>query len=119
MIHVRGRRAGQLLLLALAALTKGGRWGREFTATACELGRDSARRLQLPEDVQQSLFHVYDMWRGKAGEHLDRPGREVAENARRMMEETRVFKTMRTPPTGIEPPDLGALLAKINSATKG
>lgn len=65
----QGRPAAVRLQLAFAALTKGGRWGREFTTTACELGRDSARRLQLPEEVQQSLLHVYDMWRGKAGEH--------------------------------------------------
>ena len=50
--------------LTVAVLIKGRRWSTEFTATACEVGRDVARRLQLPEDVQLSLFHAYDMWRG-------------------------------------------------------
>ena len=55
--------------LRLTALTKGDRWGSEFTTTSCEVGRDSARRLQLSQDVQSSLFHVFDMWRGKGGAH--------------------------------------------------
>jgi hypothetical protein len=53
--------------LTLAALTKGDRWGSEFTTTSCEVGRDSARRLLLSPAVQSSLFHVFDMWRGKGG----------------------------------------------------
>ena len=61
----RGRPAPERARLAFIALTKGGHWGDQFTATACELGRDSARRLQLPQDVQISLFHVYDKWRGE------------------------------------------------------
>lgn len=51
--------------LVFTALTRGGRWGDEFTLTACEVGRESARRLGLPGDVQHSLFHVYDMWGGR------------------------------------------------------
>ena len=65
----QGRPALERARLAFTAVTKGGRWGDRFTATACELGKDSARRLQLPQDVQVSLFHVYDRWRGKT-----RPG---------------------------------------------
>ena len=49
--------------LALTALSKGARWGDGFTVTACEVGRESARRLRLPEEVQVSLFHVFDLWR--------------------------------------------------------
>ncbi len=60
----RGRPPLERLRLAFAAFTKGGRWGDEFTTTACELARDSARRLGLPERVQTSLYHVYDPWRG-------------------------------------------------------
>ena len=66
---VQGRPALERARLVFIASTQGGRWGDRFTATACELGRDSARRLQLPQDVQASLFHVYDRWRGKT-----RPG---------------------------------------------
>jgi HD-GYP domain-containing protein (c-di-GMP phosphodiesterase class II) len=61
----RGRSPLERLRLAFAAVSKGGRWGDQFTTTACELGRDSARRLDLPESVQTSLFHVYDPWRGR------------------------------------------------------
>ncbi len=53
--------------LTLTAVSQGGRWGHELTTTACEIGRDSARRLGLPKEVQASLFHVYDMWRGNSG----------------------------------------------------
>lgn len=63
----QGRSALERARLTLTALTQGNRWGSEFTTTACEVGRDSARRLNLPEEVQTSLFHVYDLWRGKNG----------------------------------------------------
>lgn len=63
----QGRPALERARLTLTALTQGNRWGTEFTTTACEVGRDSARRLNLPEAVQTSLFHVYDLWRGKNG----------------------------------------------------
>ncbi|HET6693597.1 MAG TPA: HD domain-containing phosphohydrolase, partial [Pedococcus sp.] len=53
------------LRLLSVSVARGGHWGRAFTVTACELGRDTARRLGLPGDVQDSLFHVYDMWRGE------------------------------------------------------
>lgn len=61
----QGRPAVERARLILTALTRGSRWGNEFTTTACEVGRDSARRLQLPEGVQTSLFHVYDLGRGR------------------------------------------------------
>jgi HD-GYP domain-containing protein (c-di-GMP phosphodiesterase class II) len=67
--------------LAFTALTTGGRWGDHFTATACELGRDCARRLRLPKPVQVSLFHVYDLWRG-AKRPVDRSGEDVPIGAR-------------------------------------
>jgi HD-GYP domain-containing protein (c-di-GMP phosphodiesterase class II)/DNA-binding CsgD family transcriptional regulator len=59
-----GRPLAARLRLVATAVTKGGEWGREYTATACELGRDTAERLGLPAEVQDSLFHVYDEWRG-------------------------------------------------------
>jgi HD-GYP domain-containing protein (c-di-GMP phosphodiesterase class II)/DNA-binding CsgD family transcriptional regulator len=61
-----GRPPAERARLVVAALTKGGRWGERFTTTACEVGRDTARRLHLPVDVQTCLFHVYDLWRGKS-----------------------------------------------------
>jgi HD-GYP domain-containing protein (c-di-GMP phosphodiesterase class II) len=60
----RGRPPRERLRLAAAALTKGGKWGDDFTTAACEVGRHSARRLQLPEQVQESVAHVFDAWSG-------------------------------------------------------
>jgi len=60
----RGRPPLERIRLVLTAVTKGAAWGDEFTTTACELGRDSALRLGLPESVQTSLLHVYDLWQG-------------------------------------------------------
>ena len=62
----RGRPPLERVRLALTTVTKGAGWANAFTTAACEVGRESARRLQLPDDVQDSLLHVYDMWRGKA-----------------------------------------------------
>ncbi len=66
-ILTHGRPPLARLRLLASAMTKGGEWGRGFTATACELGRDTADRLGLPGEVQRSLLHVYDLWRGEAG----------------------------------------------------
>jgi HD-GYP domain-containing protein (c-di-GMP phosphodiesterase class II) len=50
--------------LALTALTRGSRFGTAYATAACEVGRDAARRLRLPEAVQRSVYHVYEEWRG-------------------------------------------------------
>jgi HD-GYP domain-containing protein (c-di-GMP phosphodiesterase class II) len=50
--------------LALAALTRGERFGNAYGTAACEVGRDAARRLRLPAEVQRSVYHVYEDWRG-------------------------------------------------------
>ena len=62
-----GQPPRERLRLLAVGVARGGHWGRTFTATACELGRDTALRLGLPDDVQDSLFHVYDLWRGDSG----------------------------------------------------
>ena len=49
---------------ALAAITQGDRFGTAYTTAACEVGRDAARRLGLPAEVQRSVYHVYEEWRG-------------------------------------------------------
>jgi len=50
--------------LALATFTRGGRFATAYTVAACEVGRDAARRLRLPEEVQRGVYHVYEEWRG-------------------------------------------------------
>ena len=72
---VRGSPLRAKARLALTALIRGAGWGDAFTATACEVGRASTRRLRLGEEVEESIFHVYDVWR----DHADRPGGRKAE----------------------------------------
>jgi HD-GYP domain-containing protein (c-di-GMP phosphodiesterase class II) len=62
---LRGRGPLERARLTLRTLTVGSRWGDELTATACEVSRDVARRLDLPNAVQESVFHVYDLWHGR------------------------------------------------------
>jgi hypothetical protein len=56
----RGRPPLERARLALAAVTRGDRFARAYTVAACEVGRDAARRLRLPEAVQRSVYHVYE-----------------------------------------------------------
>jgi len=67
---IHGRPVRERARLVLAAITRGGRWGDEFTAAACDVGRDSARRLGLPDPVQLSLYQVYDLWRGSRADGI-------------------------------------------------
>jgi hypothetical protein len=47
-------------------VTLGGRFAKAYTTAACEVGREAARRLGLPEAVQRGVYHVYEDWRGEA-----------------------------------------------------
>ncbi|MGH3665279.1 MAG: HD domain-containing phosphohydrolase [Egibacteraceae bacterium] len=60
----RGRPPLERVRLAFTAFTRGNRFGEAYTTAACEVGRDAARRLRLPEEVQGSIYHVYELWRG-------------------------------------------------------
>lgn len=46
------------------ALTEGSAWGRRADTGVCEVARDTARRLGLPESTQKALYHVYETWVG-------------------------------------------------------
>ncbi|UVF79157.1 HD domain-containing phosphohydrolase [Gordonia mangrovi] len=59
----RGRSPITRVRVALRLLTRGSSWGEAYTTAACEVGRDAARRMQLPETVQTGMLHVYDEWR--------------------------------------------------------
>ena len=61
--------------LAFAALAKGGRWGDQFTATACEIGRDSARRMGLPEKPSRSVCSTSTTCGGSPGTDIPVSGR--------------------------------------------
>lgn len=60
----RGRRPRERVRLTAATLARGRRHGEAYTTAACEVGRDVARRLRLPEDVQRSVYHAYEWWNG-------------------------------------------------------
>ncbi|MFW6205139.1 MAG: HD domain-containing phosphohydrolase, partial [Actinomycetota bacterium] len=60
----RGRPPLTRAKLAFTALTRGNSFGHAYTTAACEVGRDAARRLGLPETVQRSVYHGYEFWRG-------------------------------------------------------
>jgi hypothetical protein len=60
-----GRPSLERAMLAYTALTRGNRFGDAYATAACEVGRAAARRLDLPEDVQRSLYHVFEQWNGK------------------------------------------------------
>ncbi len=59
----RGRSPIGRARVALTLLTRGSSWGEAYTTAACEVGRDAARRMHLPETVQAGMLHVYDEWR--------------------------------------------------------
>jgi HD-GYP domain-containing protein (c-di-GMP phosphodiesterase class II) len=60
----RGRSPLERTRLVLNSLTRGVRHGEAFATTACEVGRDVARRLRLPEEVQRSIYRSYEWWDG-------------------------------------------------------
>lgn len=61
---VRGRPLREQVRLVFATLTRGRRFAVEYATVACEVGRDAARRLGLPEEVQRSIYHSYESWDG-------------------------------------------------------
>jgi HD-GYP domain-containing protein (c-di-GMP phosphodiesterase class II)/DNA-binding CsgD family transcriptional regulator len=46
------------------ALVQGAEWARRTDLGVCEVARDTARRLDLPDSTQQALYHVYESWAG-------------------------------------------------------
>ncbi len=60
-----GRPLSERVRLAAVTLTRGKRIGLESTTAACEVGRDAARRLRLPGEVQLSLYRSYEWWNGR------------------------------------------------------
>lgn len=61
----RGRPLLDRARLTLAMVVHGQRVGNESSTAACEVGRDAARRLGLPEAVQHSIYCSYEWWNGK------------------------------------------------------
>lgn len=61
--------------------TRGRSLGRQYDATVCEVGRETARRIGLPDGVQRALYEAKEWWngggtpRGLKGEEIVVPAR--------------------------------------------
>jgi HD-GYP domain-containing protein (c-di-GMP phosphodiesterase class II) len=75
------RSTSERLRLTLTTLTRGRRHGEAFASTACEVGRDAARRLGLPVEVQRSVYHSHEWWNGD-GVPAGLRGEEIPTGAR-------------------------------------
>jgi HD-GYP domain-containing protein (c-di-GMP phosphodiesterase class II) len=63
----RGRPLHQRVRMGARALAAGERFGQAYTTAACEVGRQAASRLGLPDEVQRGVYHVYEFWQGGGG----------------------------------------------------
>jgi HD-GYP domain-containing protein (c-di-GMP phosphodiesterase class II) len=77
----RGLPAAARARVALFAVGRGARFGKAFTTATCEVARETARRLALPEGVQLGLYHVFEWFNGK-GAPAGLKGEEVPVAAR-------------------------------------
>ena len=62
---VRGRPAIERIRLGVNVVARGKRFGKAYETTACEIGRDAARRLRLPRAVEHGVYHSYEWWNGR------------------------------------------------------
>jgi HD-GYP domain-containing protein (c-di-GMP phosphodiesterase class II) len=61
----RGRPPLEAARLAVVLVIRGPRIGEAYSTASCEVGRDAARRLGLPVEVQDSVYHATEWWNGK------------------------------------------------------
>jgi HD-GYP domain-containing protein (c-di-GMP phosphodiesterase class II) len=78
---MRGRRAWDRLRPAVSAVARGPALGRAYDTVTCEVGRDAARRLGLPDEVQRSIYHSAEWWNGR-GAPCGLAGGEIPVGAR-------------------------------------
>ena len=80
---MQGRSPIAKVRLGVNVVARGKRFGKAYETTACEIGRDAARRLRLPRAVEHSVYHSFEWWNGRgvpdrlAGEEIP-PGARVA-----------------------------------------
>ena len=63
----RGRGPLDWARVTVFNVVRGDRFGREFAIARCEVGRETARRLGLPEAVRRGVHEVAESWRGGGG----------------------------------------------------
>lgn len=66
---LRGRPRREQVGLAVTAVTRGAAFGHAYDTAKCEVGREAARRLGLPEHVQQGVLHSAEWWNGGGAPH--------------------------------------------------
>jgi HD-GYP domain-containing protein (c-di-GMP phosphodiesterase class II) len=77
----QGMGAAERARVAAHFVTKGPGFLKRFTIATCEVASEAARRLELSEEVQRGLHHVFEWWNGKgapqglAGEDIALAGR--------------------------------------------
>jgi HD-GYP domain-containing protein (c-di-GMP phosphodiesterase class II)/DNA-binding CsgD family transcriptional regulator len=59
-----GRPLREKARLVGVVLARGQRHGHAYSTASCEVGRDAARRLGLPEPAQASVYHSHEWWDG-------------------------------------------------------
>lgn len=69
------------LKAATFIVTSGRAFGRQYDTTVCEVGRDTARRIGLPDGVQRALYEAKEWWNG-GGTPDGLKGEEIALAAR-------------------------------------
>jgi HD-GYP domain-containing protein (c-di-GMP phosphodiesterase class II) len=60
----RGRPALERARLAFTSLARGRSFGKSYDTASCEVGREAARRLRLPLEVQRSVYQSSEWWNG-------------------------------------------------------
>ncbi len=63
----RGRRGSDWARVVGFTLLRGDDFGRRYATARCEVGRETARRLGLPDGVRRGLYEVAESWNGKSG----------------------------------------------------
>jgi len=63
----RGRGPVHGVRVVLATIVGGSRFGRMFATARCEVDRETARRLGLPERVRRALHESAEAWNGRGG----------------------------------------------------
>lgn len=63
----RGRGPVDWVRVVMATMVGGERFGRMFATARCEVNRETARRLGLPEPVRRALHESAEAWNGRGG----------------------------------------------------
>lgn len=61
----RDRRGFERARVVAFAVTRGSVFGRRYATATCEVASATARRLELPVLVQESVYHVFEWFNGK------------------------------------------------------